>query len=98
MDSAAIKALINACNPWNKGAGTIFNDQVIGITEAEIIEAEEVTAAPPGTIIACNKEDGLIVKTRDGKQLRVNIYYTHQGFFSGYRMQAIGVKAGAAFR
>lgn len=98
MDSAAIKALVNACNPWNKGAGALINEQVFGITEVEITKTGPATPAKPGTIIACNKEDGLLVITADNAQLKVNIIYTSKGFFSGYRLAEFGINTGMEFR
>jgi methionyl-tRNA formyltransferase len=98
MDSARIIRLVNASNPWNKGAGTRLNEWIMGITEAEVIGGAEPGEAVPGTIIVCNEQEGLIVKTKDEKLLRINIIYTQEGFFSGYRMAAIGVKTGEVFR
>jgi methionyl-tRNA formyltransferase len=97
MDAKKIVRLINACNPWNKGAGTTINDWFIGVTEAEIAgdaAKDEVTA---GTILACDKEQGLLVKTSDGKKLKINIIYLQEGFYSGYRLSSFGISTGMKF-
>lgn len=97
MDAKKIVRLINACNPWNKGAGTTINEWFIGVTEAEIAgdaANDEVTA---GTILACDKEQGLLVKTCDGKKLKINIVYLQEGFYSGYRLSSFGVSTGMNF-
>ena len=96
MSAAKIIRLVNACNPWNKGAGTSINNWVIGITEAEISEAGSEEKLP-GTIIFCDKANGLTVQTSDNKKLIINIIYTNEGFFSGWKLGEFGVSAGMMF-
>jgi methionyl-tRNA formyltransferase len=97
MSSEQIIRLVNACNPWNKGAGAAINNWMIGILEAEITESISADDAVPGTIIACNKEDGLVVKTSEGLSLKINIIYTQEGYFSGYRLADFGARSGDRF-
>jgi methionyl-tRNA formyltransferase len=97
MTAQKIIRLVNACNPWNKGAGTTINNWFLGITEAEIIGNAEASETAPGTIIACNHEDGLVVKTIDNQKVRINIIYTNEGFFSGSRMATFDIQAGMKF-
>lgn len=94
MSAKKIIRLVNTCNPWNKGAGTTINNWFLGITEAEIMEDDTLTELEHGTIIACNNEEGLIVKTSDNKKLKINIVYTSEGFFSGSRLAYFGIKTG----
>lgn len=96
MSAEKIIRLVNACNPWNKGAGTSINNWVIGITEAEIAEAGSEEKLP-GTIIFCDKPNGLTVQTSDNKKLIINIIYTNEGFFSGWKLGEFGVTAGMMF-
>lgn len=96
MSAEKIIRLVNACNPWNKGAGTSINNWVIGITEAEISEAGSEEKLP-GTIIFCDKPNGLTVQTSDNKKLIINIIYTNEGFFSGWKLGEFGVTAGMMF-
>lgn len=97
MTGGQIVRLVNACNPWNKGAGTVINDWLIGVTEAEITGESDIQETLPGTIIDCNSEKGLIVKTVDNKILRMNVVYTNEGYFSGSRLLFFGIKAGMQF-
>jgi methionyl-tRNA formyltransferase len=97
MSAAQILRLVNACNPWNKGAGTIINEWVIGITEVEIIEMNESITNAPGTIVECSKEKGLLVATSDNKTLSINIIFTNEGFFSGGKMMSFGLQKGMRF-
>lgn len=97
MEAEKIVRLVNACNPWNKGAGTLIKDWFIGITEAEIAGESSEGDEKAGTILACDKEQGLLVKTCDGKKLKINIVYLQEGFYSGYRLSAFSVSPGMQF-
>jgi methionyl-tRNA formyltransferase len=97
MDSHKIIRTINACNPWNKAAGAMVNSWMFGITEAEISNAVADEAAKPGTIAAVDKEQGLLVKTCDGKLLKISIIFLQEGFLSGWRMADFGIKPGDCF-
>jgi methionyl-tRNA formyltransferase len=97
MNAREIIRLVNACNPWNKGAGTSINDWMIGITEAEILEGTAAGGTEPGMIIACNKQEGLLIETKDNKKIKANIIYTTEGFFPGSRLESFGIKAGMKF-
>ncbi len=97
MNSAAIKALVNACNPWNKGCGTRINNGVIGITEVEILDNDSAETPEPGTILRLDDEYGLQVYACDGNIIKVNIFYAEQGFMSGKKMRGMGVAKGDRF-
>jgi methionyl-tRNA formyltransferase len=97
MDSHQIIRTINACNPWNKAAGTMVNNWMIGITEAEISSATANETDKPGTIVTLNKESALLVKTCDNKVLKINIIYLQEGFLSGWRLAEFGIKTGDCF-
>lgn len=97
MPAANIVRLINACNPWNKGAGTKINEWIIGITEAIITGDCDEIEKEAGTILFCSYSEGLVVKTADNKKLKINIIYTNEGFFSGYRLESFGITAGMKF-
>lgn len=92
MKAAQIVRLVNACNPWNKGAGTSIKQWVFGVTEAE--DAGEYTGEelPAGSVISCNKSEGLLVKTIDNRKLKLLIVYTSEGFFSGSRLTEFGIR------
>jgi methionyl-tRNA formyltransferase len=97
MDAEKIVRLVNACNPWNKAAGTSINNWNIGITEAKIIGPCEDITQKAGSVLSCDNTMGIIVKTADNKRLQINIFYTNEGFFSGTRMVEFGVKANDVF-
>lgn len=97
MTANAIIRLINACNPWNKGAGAMVNNWLIGITEA-VLSGETTDTAPPGTIISCDEKNGLQVKTVDSKLLKITIVYLQEGFYSGYRLTEFDIQPGMCFQ
>lgn len=86
MDGAAIRALANACNPWNKGCGVLLKGQMIGITEVEIIKNDSNGSAQPGTIVNLDADNGLQVSCCNGDLIKINIIYTEEGFMSGKRL------------
>ena len=92
MSSGQIVRLINACNPWNKGAGTIIYNQVICFTHAEVTGDTISEEAEPGTIVNLDDKEGLKIFCSDKKIIRVNIIYTPHGFFPGYRLTLYGMK------
>ena len=96
MTAAEIVRLVNACNPWNKAAGTSIAGWFIGITAVSIIEGEPVEAEA-GTIIFCDEENGVVAQTTDKKRLKIDIIYTNDGFYLGINLIKFGIKLGAKF-
>jgi len=92
MSSEQVIRLINACNPWNKGAGAMINHIVICLTDAE--PAGEILTGniAPGTIIALDKEAGLKIYCFDNKAIKINVICTPQGFFAGNRLVDYGIR------
>jgi methionyl-tRNA formyltransferase len=91
MDAAAIIALINACNPWNKGAVTRLNDKIIRLLDAKKMDGN--TSAIPGTIIAID-ERGITIATLNGESILVSFIYVEEGFLPAVRLQQLGVVTG----
>jgi methionyl-tRNA formyltransferase len=92
MSSDQVIRLINACNPWNKGAGANINNNIIRLVEAEIMDDVETTGFLPGTIVVLDDQEGLKILCRDKKTIRINIIYTNEGFFSGKKLAGFGFK------
>lgn len=97
QDSKSIEALVNACNPWNKGAYTQWNGLNVRIVEVSQIESSATQAKIPGTILEINENSGLIIQCYDNTQLRINTVYTEEGFMSGHKLLAFGIKNGEQF-
>lgn len=98
MDSHQIIRTVNACNPWNKAAGSSIGNWFLGITEVEINNMAANNADKSGMIMAIDKENGLLVKTKDDKVLKINIIYLQEGFLSGWRLAEFGIKTGDCFQ
>jgi methionyl-tRNA formyltransferase len=92
MDAEKIIRLVNACNPWNKGAGATISNWLIGVTEAEIAGECPDSKTKPGTVMACSREEGLLVKSKDNKLINITIIYIQEGFFSGWKLSGFGIK------
>ena len=92
MKAAEITRLVNACNPWNKGAGTSVRQWIFGVTEVEDTGEYAGEELPAGSVISCDKENGLLVKTIDNRKLKLAIVYTSEGFFSGSRLADFGIR------
>lgn len=96
MDSDDTIALINACNPWNKGAGAFINGMVIKILEVEKVSDSKSENFLPGRIIILNSGDVLVV-TADHSMIKLKIIYTPEGFMSAGRLIEYGIKEGDMF-
>ena len=97
MGSQQIIRLINACNPWNKGAGAFINGMGICLTDAEPIDEIPVTVTLPGTITALDDQESLKIYCLDNKTIKINVISTHEGFFAGKRLKDYGIKINDQF-
>ncbi len=96
MDADTIIALINACNPWNKGAVTKRNNQVLRLLEAEKLPVNSSLHKEPGYIIAL-EEHGMIVSTLHNQSIIVRMVYAEEGFLSSSRLGRLGLTPGNRF-
>lgn len=96
MEAATIIALVNACNPWNKGAVTKFNNQIVRIADARWIEPGQPANALPGEIISSDN-NGINIATINGDSILVNIIYTEEGYFGAWRFKENGFIKGGRF-
>ena len=96
MDADSIIALVNACNPWNKGAVTKMNNRVIRLLDAEKLPANPSAQIEPGFILALG-ENGITVSTINGGKILVKIVYVEEGFLLADRLTHLGVVAGNRF-
>lgn len=97
QDAKSIQALVNACNPWNKGAYTQWSRWNIRILEVSPTKNITEHSHSPGTILEINENKGLIIQCYNNTQLCINSVYTDEGFMSGYKLLAFGIKNGEQF-
>jgi methionyl-tRNA formyltransferase len=96
MDAGSIIALINACNPWNKGAVTRINNKIIRLLEAEETEHSEDMQVPGGVILSID-EDGMVISSTGGEAIKVGIVFMDEGFFNSSRLKQFGMITGMQF-
>jgi len=96
MDAPAIVGLINACNPWNKGAVTKLNNNIVRLLEASTVTHPAITGSVPGTILSID-ETGLTVATAGNQTICVSIVYNEEGFLMASRLKDFGIPAGSMF-
>lgn len=97
MGSNQVIRLINACNPWNKGAGAMINGMGIYLTDAEPADGIPPAGTLPGTITALNEAEGLKICCFDNKLIKINVISTHEGFFAAKKMLAYGIQKNDRF-
>ncbi|MFT3827591.1 MAG: formyltransferase family protein [Chitinophagaceae bacterium] len=93
MDAGDIKALVNACNPWNKGAATCWNGWMFGISNASVCDKQQ-EIAEPGTILSVDEKNGLTIACRDGKAISADVVYCEEGFYPGHHLAGFGLQKG----
>jgi len=96
--AAEIENLVNAANPLCGGALTFLNQQLVKILETSVVSSTDVVPeATPGTIILADAANGILVLCAAQSILRINIVKLNEGYFSGPKLFAMGVKAGNRF-
>lgn len=93
MDALSIIALINACNPWNKGAVTRLNTKIIRLLETYVMDTNTLEQIP-GTILSID-DRGMIIAAKDNMNVCVQVVYIDEGFLQAKRLIQFGVMPGA---
>lgn len=94
MDAFEIRSLVNATNPWNKGAIVRYKGWTFALTDVSVSSVKVPSGTAPGTILALNEEQGLIISCKSEQAIRVDVFYSEEGFFSGPRLKNFGITAG----
>lgn len=94
MTAVEICNLVRACNPWNKGALTIFNGQEMKMMDARLIEGN--TERAPGTVI--NLKEKICIASTDGKLISTDMFFFNDCFLPSYYLAAYGITDGAQLR
>lgn len=97
MDADTIIALINACNPWNKGAVTMINNKIIRLLHAVKL-ANELDQSLPGTVMGIDTL-GVRIATLDKQIIQASFFYTDEGFINASQLLQMGIniKKGVQF-
>jgi methionyl-tRNA formyltransferase len=94
MTSLEVRALVKACNPWQKGARTSNKGWIFGITDVSLSFFVVEPDTNPGTVIALDATTGLIIACADGKSIKIEVIYSEEGYFSGHKMAQFGLRKG----
>ncbi len=99
MNSAEIIALVNACNPVAKsGVLTTVNGWTIGICDVSPITITgDLTGYSPGSVLVNDPQNGLLVLANDGIAIKLEVVYTEEGFFPGYKLANWHILPGVKF-
>lgn len=98
MEAEEIERLCRACNPWNKGAIAVFNQQAIKLVEVGVLPYKSYQQ-PAGTIIRIKDSNRLVVCCVNNKCVDIKIVYHEQfGFFSNERLAQLGIEPGVILR
>lgn len=97
MAAVEIQRLVNACNPWNKGAVTYFNQSAFKIIQVSVKEQSIVNNQKlnPGTVINCSEKKTIDIITVDNRIISLEIVNTDWGFTDASVLTQNGLKEGA---
>jgi methionyl-tRNA formyltransferase len=94
--ASEIENLVNAANPQYQGALTYLAGEAMKILEVSPVDgAFDPGAAVAGTVFHVDPHHGPMVLTSNRQLLLLNIVSTSAGIFSGRKICAMGLKAGA---
>jgi methionyl-tRNA formyltransferase len=96
MQAEYIIALINACNPWNKGAITKLNNKIVRIVEAVRETNQQEVDQLPGQILTIN-ERGVRIGAIGNEIICARIIYIDEGFLPAQRLAQFGIIPGMQF-
>lgn len=94
MGARQIQHLVNACNPWNKGAFTRFNNVVFKIVQVSIKEHSFVNNQQliPGMVINCSENKTIDVLTVDNNVVSIEVISVDEGIFTADFLVKAGLK------
>jgi methionyl-tRNA formyltransferase len=92
MPADDVIALVRACNPVGRGVPTSINGWKIGVVDICHVNLDgDASVIAPGTIIAIDHQNGLIVCCMGGRAVKLEVVYTSEGYFPGYKIALFGV-------
>lgn len=97
QSATEIENIVNATNPDYGGAITLFRGQPLRILEVSPVQMNNPAEFAPGSIVHADINYGVIAACKDGQFLRINVAQLTEGIFSGFKLGALGFKAGERF-
>jgi methionyl-tRNA formyltransferase len=96
MSAEEIVALMNACNPWNKGALTRIKNRIVRLPEGKVVPMPENNAAKAGDIVSI-ADNELIIAALGNMAVSAPFLHLEEGFFNAGRLPEFGIRAGDCF-
>jgi methionyl-tRNA formyltransferase len=99
MEAADIIALVRSCNPIARyGTPTAINGWKIGVCDVSEVNLQgDASAIAPGTILAIDPQNGLVICCKNGKAVKLEVVYTAEGYLPGYKLGFFGIQGGMVF-
>lgn len=86
LESAdSIEALTLAANPAYGGAETRCGETILRILQVSTLPPLDAHHLPPGVVSACDATAGLRIRSRDGRDVRLDVVYSEAGLLDGVR-------------
>lgn len=94
MTANEIVALVDACNPWNKGAYTKWQNTAFKIIQISHKEQNSVNnqQLKAGVIINCTKNKTIDIATVDNNVLSIDVISIDEGIFAADFLSQLGLK------
>ncbi len=97
MDMEEIMAMVNAGNPWNKGAITKLNETEYRILQISPANVDHNLPDDPGLIYYADDKQGVFVICKNKQLIRIDCIYASQGYISMGRIIGLGLIKGKKF-
>lgn len=93
MTANEIVALVDACNPWNKGAYTMWDKTAFKIIQISHKEHNAVNNQKliAGTVINCSEKGTIDIITVDNKALSIDVISIDEGIFTAGFLSKLGL-------
>ncbi|MCX6180642.1 MAG: formyltransferase family protein [Bacteroidetes bacterium] len=96
MNAQQILRLVNACNPWNKGATTFYNYKEVKIIDVKIVaNTAERSQQKPGTIL--QHEETVLVLCKNNELLKIGMLNINGTFVPARHAHKLGITSGGIF-
>lgn len=92
--AVAIERLVRAANPWNRGALTTLRGQPLRLLGVMPHPNAATGPALPGTILHADATAGVWVACGNEEALRLDMVALEEGYFTGFQLVGLGVRAG----
>ena len=94
MSAKQIVSMIQATNPWGKGALAYWMNIPVQLLFARY-DATSQANATPGEIIELSEEKGMRVACINNESIWIDVIYLQEGYLPGFKLKDMGLRLGA---